>query len=514
MTWSRLQSCAKTVSSGNGSAGGSGAAPNGWASNLSAGSKLIAAVVVSNSSGGVEPVAAVSDGTNAFTKRSSVVLTGSVFAEFWDLDTPAGDVGIKPVITATVSSNFGVSLLVQEIAGLAAGTSNAAVLDGTPGQNHGTASPATTGATSSSAANEYTAVLYGDPGDGISVSTPAGYTADANVVNASGLATLFLAYKNSSNGSESASFTLSGSAVDGWETILLTYQLAGAGGGSPVLAPRSGRRTAARTPSLPPVRRYRQVLPVPAQINPPCPFAELSQHREAWPRALPRRAHVSVAVPKQLNPPFPVAELTQRRETWAKAWPRRGRQVSPVPAQVNPPYLFAENRQQRQPRGFFPRRGRSVTPVPGQQSAPLAVFVPQQPHRARLAVPTRRARLTAPVAGQHEPPRQGHARRLALPVLRRPRQQPVPQQAAAPGAPAQVQSHRSPARAVTLIRRAARRLMPWAVSAPPPFSVGTLTAAAQASSALTDGEASSALTAGTAATGSLTAGTSRTGGPG
>ncbi len=499
------QSKSGTVSSGNPAVT--------FTSNLASGGKILAAICVSNSSGGVEPVSAVKDGAgNNLTKLKSVVLTGAVFVELWGCDTPAGDVGTTPTITATVSTNFGATMLLQEVPGLLAGNTTA-MLDGSASQNNGTASPATTGAYSSTAAGEYLIGIYGDPGDGVTVSNASGYTADTANVNANGFATLFVDYKSSTNGAESASWTMSGSAVDGWETILVAFKLAAAGG-SPAMPPRSGRRTAVRTPGLPPVRRYRQVLPVPAQLNPPYPFAEIGQHRETWPRALPRRSHVSVVVPKQLNPPYPVTELAQHRETWPKAMPRRGRQAMPVPAQVNPPYPFAELRQQRQPRGFFPRRGHAVSPVPAQQSAPVGVFIAQAQRRARLAVPPRRGHVTTAPHGQHEPSRQGHARRLALPVLRRPRLVTVPQQAAAPVAPAWVQQHRAPARALFLIRRVAHQLMPWAVSAPPSFSVGTLTAATQASSALTEGETSSALTAGTSATATLTAGTSRTGGPG
>jgi len=494
------QSRSGTVTSGNPSVT--------FTSNLASGGKILAAICVSNSSGGIEPVTAVKDGAgNNLTKLKSVVLTGALFVELWGCDTPAGDVGTKPTITATVSTNFGVTLLLQEVPGLLAGNTTA-MLDGSAAQNNGTASPATAGSYSSTAAGEYLIGIYGDPGDGVTVSNASGYTADPSNVNANSFATLFVDYKNSTNGAELASWTMSGSATDGWETILVAFKLA-AVGGSPSLPPQPPRRTASRTPGLPPARRYRQMLPVPAQLNPPYPFAELSQHRETWPRAMPHR----------------------------------GRQVTPVPAQVNPLCPFAEVRQQRQPRGFFARRGRAVTPVPSQLAAPVGVFVPQAQHRARVAVPPRRGRvttaapgqlepprlrqparriqvqprrskLTAPVHGQHEPPRQGHARRLVLPVLRHQHLVTVPQQAPAPVAPAQLQPHRAPARALFLVRRVAHQLMPWAVSAPPPFSVGTLTAATQPMSVLTEGETSSALTAGTTGTGTLTAGISRTGGPG
>ncbi len=494
------QSKSATVTSGNGSVT--------FASSLAAGGKILCAICVSNSSGGVEPVTAVKDGAgNNLTKLVSVVLTGAVFVEVWGCDTPAGDVGTAPTITATVSANFGVTMLVQEVAGLLAGNTTA-MLDGSGGQNHGTASPATMGSYSTAASGEYLMFIVGDPGDGVTYGAVSGYTADAHNVNANSFATLMVFYRNSTGGAESASSTISASATDGWESIGVAVKLAAAGG-SPSLPPQPPRRTASRTPGLPPARRYRQVLPVPSQLNPPFPFAELGQHRETWPRGLPRRSHVTVVTRPQVNPPFPVAET----------------------------------RQQRRPRGFVPRRGRTVTPVPAQQSAPVAVFVPQAQRRARLAVPPRRGHVTtaphgqhepprqrqparriqvpprrakppAPVHGQYEPPRQVRARRLVLPVLRRPRPAAVPQQPASPVAPAWVQAHRVPARALFVVRRIAHQLMPWAVAAPPPFSVGTLTAATQASSALTEGETSSALTASTAATGTLTAGTSRTGGPG
>ncbi len=214
---------------------------------------------------------------------------------------------------------------------------------------------------------------------------------------------------------------------------------------------QAARRTAARVPALPPVRRYRQLLPVPVQLNPPFGFTEIAQRRETWPRALPRRGHVTFAVAPQVNPPYPAAVV----------------------------------RQQRQLRGLFPRRGHGFAPVPAQQAAPGApTFVWQQLRHPRLAAAARHGRLVA-----------------------------VPPAQAPAAAPPWTGPHRVPARAAALICRRFRQLLPWPQATGPAFTVGALTAGTQPTATLTAGTASAALTAATAPTAAFTAETDRTGGP-
>lgn len=318
--------------------------------------------------------------------------------------------------------------------------------------------------------------------------------------------------------------------------------------GSAFVPLQPSRRLPYRAPALPSVRRYRSLLPVPAQLNPPYPFAETVQRRETWPRGMPRRGRVTFVVPPQLNPPYPFTGLAQRRETWARGLPRRGRQVTPVPAQLNPPFLFAEIRQWRQPRGLWPRRGHRFEPVPAQQAAASApaftwqplrharimlsrrgrapVVVPgqdapvAQARRTRPAVPARRpSRQTLPVPAQLNPPwpaaeitqrRQAHPRALQ----RRGRVAQTPQAQAPAAPPAWVQSHRVPLRALALIRRRFAQLLPWPQATAPAFSIGVLTAGDKAAAQLTAAAAAPGiLTTATASTAALTAGDQRTGGP-
>lgn len=225
MAWSRLQSASNTAGSGNVSAT--------LGTNLTSGSKIICAVSVSASTGGAgnDDLTSVTDtASNALTKLVALFHTsGAAWLYLLAMDTPAGDVGGTTTLTANWNSgaaaNFGITILAQEVSGLLTGNTSA-MLDGTPATNNATSTgPATTGSYSSTASNEYLVAVYGDPGYGVTVTNSAGYTADANNVNASSSATLMFDYKNSGNTAESASFTLSGSAD--WATILAAFQLGG-----------------------------------------------------------------------------------------------------------------------------------------------------------------------------------------------------------------------------------------------------------------------------------------------
>jgi hypothetical protein len=314
-------------------------------------------------------------------------------------------------------------------------------------------------------------------------------------------------------------------------------------------------------------RRFEAVPPQQgAAAAPPYPQATIRQQRQ--PRGFfPRRGRATFAVPAQEQP---VTELAQRRQAHPRGFPRRGRATFAVPAQLNPPYPTAELRQQRQPRGFFPVRGRRFEAVPPQQAAAAAPPYPWtvlRQWRQPRGFFSRRGHVTFVVPAQLNPPypvtelaqrRQAHPRgfgrrgRVVWP--------PVTQAAAAP--PAQAPPHRSPARAIALIRRRWRDLLPvprqvnppyptaelaqrretwprgfprrgrvaWPLPPPPPpppFTVGALTAgdktldaltAATTGAVLTAGDKATATSAGATAPGSTTAGTltagdQRTGGP-
>lgn len=219
MTWGRLQGASNGVASGNGTVT--------YGSNVASGTKLICAVTVDFSTGG-NPVSSVKDAAgNTMTLLKSLTDTGNtVFTGLYAMDTPAGDVGTQPVLTATVSANFGVAMHAQEVSGLATGNTLAAMCDGSGSTAQGTASPATAGAYSTTAANEYLLAVVGDPGF-TRTYTETGYTADAANLAANGNAEQVLGYKNSTGGAETLSWAISGAA--NWITLLIAFQLAAAG---------------------------------------------------------------------------------------------------------------------------------------------------------------------------------------------------------------------------------------------------------------------------------------------
>ena len=235
MSWSRLQS----ASSGPHSAVASLAVAYG--SNLTAGSKLIAVVTITNGNGNqTTTCTGVSDGNgNSFTQLADAPVATAGFAGaiytnnvyLFAMDTPAGDAGTKPTITAALTNSAGYgAILIQEVSGLLAGNTSAmldgsvAVSSGNGGTNNFTAAPASY---SSTAANEYLVDIYGDDGNS-TWSAPAGYTADANSLNANGIyASVAIGYKNSGNGSESGSWSVTQPGTfKNWGVILVAFQLA------------------------------------------------------------------------------------------------------------------------------------------------------------------------------------------------------------------------------------------------------------------------------------------------
>jgi hypothetical protein len=315
-----------------------------------------------------------------------------------------------------------------------------------------------------------------------------------------------------------------------------------AGGATPPL--QAARRAASRAPALPSVRRYRQVLPVPRQLSPPYLFTETAQRRETWPRGLlPRRGRGFTPVPaQQAAAPNPAIAFWQPKHQRMACW-RRGRTVMPVPAQQQAPAPPVAWQRPGHLRVLLPRRGRGAAPVPSQdvlpQQAPGRRRVPYW-RRGRAVVPAppqaavpnpaiawqqarhqravfwRRGRAASPVPVQQPAPANPvitfwQPRRQRMVLGRRGRVAAPPPVPAA--APALVLPHRSPLRALALIRRRFRQLLPWPQAAGPSFTAGTLTASGAPSGTLTAGGASSALTAATAPGSTLTAGTTTTGGP-
>ena len=105
-----------------------------YGSNVASGTKLIAYISyfasLSNS-----PMSSVKDGAgNSMTKIfDSWDATNLVDYSIWAMDTPAGDVGTKPVITMTISTTARQpTMIITEVSGLAVGNTLAAMADGTP----------------------------------------------------------------------------------------------------------------------------------------------------------------------------------------------------------------------------------------------------------------------------------------------------------------------------------------------------------------------------------------------
>ncbi len=232
MTWTVLQSA-------NGNNGGGSASNTTTATfvtaNISAGSKIIAYVTVDVPSG-ISATGVADGASNAWTLIGRIAGAGNVQeASIWALDAPAGDIGTKPAITATASANCDMAILVQEVSGLARGNTTA-MCDGTPatltGNTSGTGSPSY----STSAAGEFLVSLYGDFGDGFTIGTAGGWTADPGNRNTSGTVSLMLQYKSSTGGTESDGFT-SADTTGGWEIITVAFRLASAGAAPAAPAP-------------------------------------------------------------------------------------------------------------------------------------------------------------------------------------------------------------------------------------------------------------------------------------
>lgn len=155
---------------------------------------------------------------------------------------PGDVVGTKPVITATDSggSDYGYSILVQEVSGIITSSSAAGFADGTAGTDaeDEVTAPFNIGPPTyaGSAAGEYLVYLYGDDGSGLTWTVPGGYTADPNGVNTSSLANLAVAYKNSTGGTETGQYAISGSGTaEAAYVILVAFQLAAAAPGQSLI---------------------------------------------------------------------------------------------------------------------------------------------------------------------------------------------------------------------------------------------------------------------------------------
>lgn len=225
MAWSWLQSASGQSGSGT------TVSASFTTANLSSGSTLIAAV--SGAGIGSSGTTSVKDGAlNAFIEIGSVFLnnsTGNGQLSLWALNTPSGDVGTTPTITATAgASSTGYSILVQEVSGLVTAATSAAFTDGSAGTTFGGGAVGSFGPPtySDNASNEYLVYLYGDTGSTTTWAAPSGYTADTNSVNSSGNADIVLSYKNSTSGTETGQYALSGNSSQ-WGMVMVAFKLSG-----------------------------------------------------------------------------------------------------------------------------------------------------------------------------------------------------------------------------------------------------------------------------------------------
>lgn len=237
MSWARLQSA-----SGNNS--GSTTVQAAFGSNVSSGSTLIAAVCGRNFGGNTS---SVKDGAgNSFVAIANTVLDGNFGNEdlsLWALNTPAGDVGTKPAITATGGgSGFqNISVLIQEVSGIVSSATAAGFTDGSARTTSGSSTgPAGPPAYASTSTNEYLVYVYGGSGNNGYTGTPSGYTADTNGVTGSNNCAVEIAYRNSAGGTESGQYT-DGSGA--WGEILVALKLAPAQLVQPMEVWRTGTPT-------------------------------------------------------------------------------------------------------------------------------------------------------------------------------------------------------------------------------------------------------------------------------
>jgi hypothetical protein len=250
MAWSWLQSC---ISPDSGAAGSCTATFT--TQNLSSGSTLIAFVAVPSSAGALGTCSSVKDGAgNSFVKigeNSQGAAGGGVDGSIWALNTPAGDAGTKPAITATASDSACTpAVLVQEVSGIATGNTAGQLADGSMGWLGGTAAgssgPPSYG---SSASSEYLVYFYVDDGFG-TANTPPGspWTADPDNRSGSTNSDVSVAYKNSTGTTETGTWTTPAAGTD-WGLGMIAFLL----GATITSGPLPGLQALVQAPVVTPV---------------------------------------------------------------------------------------------------------------------------------------------------------------------------------------------------------------------------------------------------------------------
>lgn len=193
-------------------------------------------------------------GWNTFTTAatfSSVTCAGTAMTQCAMLADTTNQIGlalyaldVPSATAATVTSTFSsgqtyeTSIWIAEVSGLATGNTTAAMLDGTAAiAGHAAAGSTAQSSYTSSAASEFLVACGSDNGGPQTVTAPSGYTLDTHSVTNNASADAFIAYKNSTGGAESGTWTFGGTTT-GTALGVVAFKVAGGGSTSgPPLSP-------------------------------------------------------------------------------------------------------------------------------------------------------------------------------------------------------------------------------------------------------------------------------------
>lgn len=195
-----------------------------FSGNVGANNKIIAAV---SSSWSDVPVTVQDAAVNGLLFCGSSITPSGGSVWLYSMDVPPGDVGTAVAITATWSSTNYQSIVIQEVSGLATGTTQAQVLDYNFGALHGTTANTGSPAYDSTQPGEYLVCIYGDynTGSALTLTKADGtWTLDPKSVPATGYECA-LEYKDSSGGSETGGFH--GASTQSWAVLMVAFQVAG-----------------------------------------------------------------------------------------------------------------------------------------------------------------------------------------------------------------------------------------------------------------------------------------------
>lgn len=212
-------------------------------SNLSSGSKIIAAISIADGSNHI----GITSATIGSLTLTQIGIVNNTTAGHWAVyagDTPAGVVGTAGTVTFNLTDSGNTSLAlftgicIQEVSGLATGTTVAAMCDGTVATKSvttGSSSPQSV-AYSSSVSGEYLLSFYGDDGGpttvtgpyGSSVTDPSGSntTSGYEGINTSNDNNCMLSWTSSTGGSESDGWTWTGTNSADLALITVAFKLA------------------------------------------------------------------------------------------------------------------------------------------------------------------------------------------------------------------------------------------------------------------------------------------------